>query len=261
MVRRDEWRTIGDNLRKSPGRLGQIRRYSLAIKAFGDIGHMACLRLIRDRFIAGQDSCALRRHLDSVSPEMPMRDIVDQCRVWESHADLEDQGGWYPSPRRPLPVYMINGGGKAGDDLPGVADDITSAAQELLESLLQHLLPTPVVSPPKVTPIPSELEFLIQRLIGNDRPVQPAPMGRSNFTDMEVLIQNLLPVRCLRWSGHPGGPDAGTGRLWCVFLMWQARSCGLSVSRSGCYVSFLAAGMAGGKGGRRFCHAVAPDSG
>ena len=138
-----------------------IELKTLAIKAFGDIGHMVCLRLIRDRFIAGQDSCALRRHLDSVSPEMPKGDIVDQCRVWESHADLEDQGGWYPSPRRPLPVYTINGGGEAGYDLPGVADDITPAAQELLESLLQHLLPTHVVSPPKVTPIPSELELLI----------------------------------------------------------------------------------------------------
>ena len=45
-----------------------------------------------------------------------------------------------------------------GDDLPGVAEDITPEAQELLELLLQHLLRTPVVSPPKATPIPSELE-------------------------------------------------------------------------------------------------------
>ena len=198
----------------SPGRLADYRRQfekitrvagtdpsifaieleTLRMKAFGDMGHMARLRLVRDRFIAGQDSCTLPRHLDSVSPETPLQDIVDRCRVWESHADLEDQGGWYPSPRRSLPVYTINDGGNAGDDLPGAGDDITPEAQELLESLLQHLLPTPVVSPPKVTPIPSELELLIQRLIGNDRPVQPAPMGRSGFTDMEVLIQKLLPV-------------------------------------------------------------------
>ena len=56
------------------------------MKAFGDIGQTARLRLIRDRFIAGQDSCELRRHLDSVSSETPIRDIVDRCRVWESHA-------------------------------------------------------------------------------------------------------------------------------------------------------------------------------
>ena len=45
------------------------------------------LRLIRDRFIAGHSSCELRRHLDSVPPETPIWDVVDHCRVWESHAD------------------------------------------------------------------------------------------------------------------------------------------------------------------------------
>ena len=40
---------------------------TLAIKAFGDMGQTARLRLIRDRFIAGHDSCELRQHLDSGS--------------------------------------------------------------------------------------------------------------------------------------------------------------------------------------------------
>ena len=182
----------------SPGRLADYRRQfekithaagidpsifaieleTLVMKAFGDMGHMGCLRLVRDRFIAGQDSCALRQHLDSVSPETPIRNIVDRCRVWESHADIEDQRGWYPRSRWSLPVYVINDGGNSGDNLTGAADDITLAGQELLESLLQHLLPTPVVSSPKVAPIPSELELLIHHLMGNDRPVQPAPMGK-----------------------------------------------------------------------------------
>ena len=88
----------------SPGRLADYRRQferttrtvgedpamfataleTLAVNAFGDMGQTARLRLIRDRFIAGH--CDLRRHLDSVSPETPIRDVVDRCRVWESHA-------------------------------------------------------------------------------------------------------------------------------------------------------------------------------
>ena len=44
---------------------------TLAIKAFGDMGQTARLRIIRDRFVAGHDSCELRRHLDSVPPETP----------------------------------------------------------------------------------------------------------------------------------------------------------------------------------------------
>ena len=58
------------------------------MKAFGDMGQTARLRLIRDRFIAGHGSCELRRHLDSVPPETPIRDVVDRCRVWESHVDI-----------------------------------------------------------------------------------------------------------------------------------------------------------------------------
>ena len=81
----------------SPGRLADNRRQlerttrtfgedpailstaleTLAVKAFGDMGQTARLRLIRDRFIAGHSNCDLRRHLESVSPETPIRDVVD----------------------------------------------------------------------------------------------------------------------------------------------------------------------------------------
>ena len=74
----------------SPGRLADYRRQfertirtvgedpaifattleTLAVKAFGDMGQTARLRLIRDRFIAGHSSCELRRHLDSVPPRL-----------------------------------------------------------------------------------------------------------------------------------------------------------------------------------------------
>ena len=53
------------------------------------MGQTAQLRLIRDGFIAGHNSCDLRRHLDSAAPETPIRNMVDRCRVWESHADPE----------------------------------------------------------------------------------------------------------------------------------------------------------------------------
>ena len=44
--------------------------------------------MIRDKFIAAQRHCGLWRHLDGVPPETPIWDIVDSCRVWESHSDL-----------------------------------------------------------------------------------------------------------------------------------------------------------------------------
>ena len=61
----------------SPGRLGR--------RAFADIDSSIQLQMVRDRFIDGHAECALLSHLDSLGPDAPMRDIVDSCRVWESH--------------------------------------------------------------------------------------------------------------------------------------------------------------------------------
>ena len=69
--------------------------------------HLARLWLIRDRFIAGHSSCELRRHLDSVPPETPIRDVVDRCRVWESHADPAVHRVSKSSPDPIYPAYMV----------------------------------------------------------------------------------------------------------------------------------------------------------
>ena len=107
-------RTSRTGLVESPGRLADNRRLgrqgrippiafeTLAVKAFGDMGQTAWLRLFRDRFIAGHSSCELRRYLDSVPPETRNRDVVDQCRVWESHADPEIRRVSKPGPE---PIY------------------------------------------------------------------------------------------------------------------------------------------------------------
>ena len=80
---------------------------TLVMRAFADLNSSARLQLVRDRFIAGQMECSLRRHLDSVEPDTPIRDIVDRCRVWESHAEDMDRWGARPSPNHP-PVYHID---------------------------------------------------------------------------------------------------------------------------------------------------------
>ena len=77
------------------------------MKAFGDMGQMAGLRLIRDRLIAGHSSCELQRHLDSVPPETPIRDVVDRCRVWESHADPAIHRVGKPSLDPIYPAYVV----------------------------------------------------------------------------------------------------------------------------------------------------------
>ena len=46
----------------------------LAVRGFGDMGKCAWDWMIRDRFIAAQRSCGLRRHLDCVPPDTPSQD-------------------------------------------------------------------------------------------------------------------------------------------------------------------------------------------
>ena len=53
-----------------------------------DIDPLIQLQMVRDRFIDGQVECALRRHLYSLGLDTPMADIVDCCRVWESHIEV-----------------------------------------------------------------------------------------------------------------------------------------------------------------------------
>ena len=61
----------------------------LAVGGFGDMGKRARDSIVRDKFIAAQRNCGLRRHLDGASSDTSIRDIVDSCRVWESHLDRE----------------------------------------------------------------------------------------------------------------------------------------------------------------------------
>ena len=64
--------------------------------------------MIRDRFVTSHQDCDLRRHLDSVPLGTPIRDIVDRCRVWESHTDADNCGYVKPAPERTWSVYIVS---------------------------------------------------------------------------------------------------------------------------------------------------------
>ena len=171
---------LADNRRKfervsrSPGddpSVFAIELKTLAMRAFADLNASAHLQLVRDIFIAGQMECSLHIHLDSVGPGTPIRDIVDRCRVWESHAEDTDSWRACPSPERPRAVYRVV------DENTDSKPEVSSEDQDVLGLLIRHLLPTPAVSPPRATPIPSDRELLIQRQMGTVHPVQPVIAG------------------------------------------------------------------------------------
>ena len=109
---REQWKDLSNGLSEyynSPGRLAVFRlRFEsaghrpevdsatlatelgiLAVRGFGDMGKRARDLMVRNKFIAAQQSCGLRRYMDGASSDAPIREIVDSCRVWESHSDRE----------------------------------------------------------------------------------------------------------------------------------------------------------------------------
>ena len=98
---------------------------TLAVRGFGDMGKCARNCMIRDKFIAAQRGCGLHRYLDGVPPDTPIRDIVDRCRVWESHSEQLGSGQGVDMDRDPPGVSGVRGadgvtrGGPASSDTCG----------------------------------------------------------------------------------------------------------------------------------------------
>ena len=110
--KRESWTGLVSGLSayyQSPGRLAVLRRQFesafprpgldpatfatelgiLAIQGFRNMKEQARDTMIRDKFIAGQRQCALRRQLDGFAQGTPIGEIVDSCRVWESHSESD----------------------------------------------------------------------------------------------------------------------------------------------------------------------------
>ena len=144
--------------------------------------------MVRDRFIDGQAECALRRHLDSLEPDTPMSDIVDCCRVWESHRDVEIETR-ISADRRPAPS--------------------TSPKTENLEDIIMKLLQTPALRHPQAVPIPSDRDVLIRQLMEAICPPTPVAQEQSAVTELETLLLNWLPVGSVT-EEDAASPDPST---------------------------------------------------
>ena len=117
------------------------------------MGERARGLMVRNKFIAAQQSRALRRHLDGVSVEASIGDIVDSCRVWESHAEAGCDGQDQKFPRTISQVAE------------GTQPQLGSMTSDALKESTGRVLPMPALSPPGVTCSSSDCELLIQRLM------------------------------------------------------------------------------------------------
>ena len=161
---------------------------TLAVKAFGDMGQTARLRLIWDIFIAGHSNCDLRRHLDSVPPETPIRDVVDRCRVWESHADPAVCSK--PSPDPIYPAYVIGDADNNIETTRVAAVTGQRSSPNQLEDLLRRVL-APAEPPAPKLEVPA-VEKLLQQLMRETQSRPPAVVSPPVPTELEHMLRSFL---------------------------------------------------------------------
>ena len=164
------------------------------MKAFGDMGQMARLRLIRDRCIAGHGSCELRMHLDSVPPETPIRDVVDRCRVWESHADPAIH---WVSLDPIYPAYVVGDSDNISETTRVAAVTHPRSGPDQLEDLLRQLLmavdtPAPI---PEVPPVEKLLQCLVTETQSRPSPVVSPPVSMGLEQMLWSFLSGQQPTR------------------------------------------------------------------
>ena len=167
---------------------------TLAVKAFGNMGQTARLRLIRDRFIAGHENCDLRRYLDCVPPDTPLREIVDRCRVWESHGTTETRRVSKPVPEPVYPTYVVGQTDYDNEPVCVVSVNKQNSQMDQTDELLKKLLEalTPAAPPPMRTPDVTPLEKLTQLLMSDTVKRELAPATPVEHTGLEALLQTYF---------------------------------------------------------------------
>ena len=139
------------------------------------------LQLVRDRFITGQENRALRRHLDSAEPDTPIAEIVDRCRVWESHE--ETNPGWLITPELNRPCANSQ-----------VTDSNNNETTQVAKSF------------------PSDYGVLAQRLCAM---VQPPTPGNSDSIDIEQLLRKLIPAGSAEDKSTRPAPETREAKSVC----------------------------------------------
>ena len=108
-----------------------------------------------------------------------MTDIVDCCRVWESHREVEIQPQT-SADRRPARVIC-----QVAEVEPA---PVTSPETETVEDIIRKLLPTPVLPPPQAVPIPSDRDLLIKQPMEVICPPRPVAQERSAGPGWCILV-------------------------------------------------------------------------
>ena len=176
----------------SPGRLAEYKRqFQRAFRRPADDPSIFAIELetlARRAFIDIDPLIALRRHLDSLGPDTPMADIVDCCRVWESHVEVETKQQSRTDRHPPRVVCQVT----EDEQSP-----VESPETELLEDIIRNVVATASGGGPD-TVRPGTPHSAIN---GSDMPITAADTGALEIDRFGNHVAELASSR----NSHRGG--------------------------------------------------------
>ena len=128
--------------------------------------------------------------MDSVSPETPIRDVVDRCRIWESHADPAVRRIGEPNPDPTYPTYAVGDSDSDNETTRVAVVTGQRSGQNQVEDLLRRVISTAERPAPK--PEVSDVEKLIQKLVRETQSRPPAVIGPPVPTTLEQMLRSFL---------------------------------------------------------------------
>ena len=105
----------------------------LALRGFSDMKEKARDLMVRDKFIASQRSCDLRRHLDGAAPETSIQDIADSCQSLKRRQRILPR----PSPTIGNSGSGVGGLGPATNSPPRRVDHNMADRELLIRTVLK----------------------------------------------------------------------------------------------------------------------------
>ena len=128
--------------------------------------------------------------MDSVSPETPIRDVVDRCRVWESQANPAVRRIGKPNPEPTYPTYAVGDTDSDNEVTRVAAVTRQRSGQNQLKDLLRRVILTTERPAPK--PEVSDIEKLLQQLARERQNRPPAIVNPPVPTTLEQLLCSFL---------------------------------------------------------------------
>ena len=121
---------------------------------------------------------------------MPLRDIVDRCRVWDSHADPEVRRISKPMPEPAYPTYVVKQSEYETEPVEVATVNKPNSLVDQSEELLKRLLA--VLTPTARAPELSAMDKLVQLLLSETAKRKPVPPTPVEAPGLEKLPQTYF---------------------------------------------------------------------